>query len=157
MTTKLVIGRLTGQFALLLTILLFAPFAHAAKDPIYTSFLNSKAVSGYDVVSYFQGDGVPIKGKSTFTTDYKGAEWLFSSQENLDAFQAEPEKYAPQYGGYCAYAVGVGQTAKADPLQYHITDDKLYLNINKKYRQIWLDDIDNFIVQGDKNWPNVLE
>ncbi len=157
MATQRLFVRHIRQIAFLLTLLLVSPFAHAAKDPIYTSFLNSKAASGYDVVSYFQGDGVPVKGKSTFKTEYMGADWLFSSKENLEAFEAEPEKYAPQYGGYCAYAVGVGQTAKADPLQYHIADGKLYLNINKKYRQIWLDDIDNYITEGDKNWPNVLK
>jgi len=74
MATKQVIRRLTEHFALPLTLLLFAPFAQAAKDPVYTSCLNSQAASGYDGVSYFQGVGVSVKGKSTFKTDYKGAE-----------------------------------------------------------------------------------
>jgi len=126
-----------------------------AKAPIYTSLFNNTAVSGYDAVSYFQDSG-PVEGKKDFSTEYEGATWLFSSQENLDIFKAEPTKYAPQYGGYCAYAVGVGSTAKGDPLQWYIEDDKLYLNINKSIRKKWLDDIDNYIKTGDENWPKVL-
>lgn len=140
-----------------LIITVFSSQAHAAKAPIYTSFLNNKAVGGYDVVSYFQGDMKPIKGKKEFKFNYKDADWYFSSQENLDAFAANPEKYEPQYGGYCAYAVALGDTVKGDPLQYHINGDKLYLNINAKYKKIWLDDKINFIEKGDKQWPTLLE
>jgi len=135
----------------------FSSQAHAAKAPVYTSFLNNKAVGGFDIVSYFQGDMKPLKGKNQFKTSYKDADWYFSSQENLDLFTANPEKYEPQYGGYCAYAVAHGDTVKGDPLQYHINDDKLYLNINAKYKKIWLDDKVNFIQKGDNQWPDLLQ
>ena len=127
-----------------------------AKDAIYTSFLNNKAISGYDAVSYFQ-DGGPKEGSKNFITNYMGADWYFTSQENLDLFTANPEKYAPQYGGYCAYAVAQGSTAKGDPLQWHVQDDKLYLNINKSIKKKWLADIDGYLEKSEKNWPNVLK
>lgn len=134
--------------------LAFAP-AHA-KDAIYTSFLNNKAISGYDAVSYFQ-DGGPKEGSKNYSTTYMDADWYFTSQENLDLFVANPEKYAPQYGGYCAYAVALGSTAKGDPLQWHVENDKLYLNINKSIKKKWLGDIDGYLAKSEKNWPNVLK
>lgn len=136
---------------------LFTSQAHAAKSPIYTSFLNNKAVGGYDVVTYFQGDQKPLKGKKKYRTKYQGASWYFVSQDNLAEFVADPEKYAPQFGGYCAYAIALGDTVKGSPLQYHISDDKLYLNINSKYKKIWLDDKASFIERGNNQWPNVLQ
>ena len=138
--------------ALLFTI---AP-SQAADDPIYTGLFSNTAVGGYDTVSYFTGDGTPVKGSDDFKTEYKGATWKFASQENLDKFKANPEKFAPQYGGYCAYAVSQGQTAKGDPLQYKIVDGKLYLNYNASVREKWLEDQDNYIKQADANWPGVL-
>ncbi len=126
-----------------------------AKDAIYTSFFNDKAVGGYDAVSYFQ-EGGPKEGSKDFSIKHKGATWLFSNQENLDLFTANPEKYSPQYGGYCAYAVALDQTAKGDPLQWHIENDKLYLNINKSIRSKWLGNIDGYIKDADGHWPTLL-
>ncbi|MBX2836277.1 MAG: YHS domain-containing protein [Gammaproteobacteria bacterium] len=126
-----------------------------AKDPIYTSFMDNSAVGGYDVVSYYQ-DGGPKKGSDKFKTDYKGAEWFFTTKENLEAFVAEPEKYAPQYGGYCAFAVAMNQTVKGDPLQWTFVEDKLYLNINASIKEKWQSNQDEFISRGDTNWPSLL-
>lgn len=144
------------QMAALFVLVSLSGVAHAAKDPIYTSLLSNKAVGGYDTVSYFQGDGKPVKGDNKFSYEYKGAEWLFSSQANLDAFKQDPEKYAPKYGGYCAYAVANNATAKGDPLQYHIHEGKLYLNVNAKFAKIWVDDKINYIEKSEKFWPSVL-
>ena len=127
-----------------------------AKDAIYTSFFNNKAVGGYDAVSYFQ-EGGPKEGLKDFSIQHKGATWYFTNQENLDLFTADPEKYSPQYGGYCAYAVAIDQTAKGDPLQWYIEKDKLYLNINKSIRTKWLGNIDGYIEDAEKNWPTVLD
>ena len=74
-----------------------------ALDPIYTGIFSDKAIKGYDTVAYFT-EGKPIKGKEQFSIEYMKATWLFSSQQNLDLFTGNPQKYAPQYGGYCAYA-----------------------------------------------------
>lgn len=137
-------------------VLIAAPSISQAKDEIYTSFFSDKAVSGYDVVAYFT-EGKPVQGKSQLSTNYKGATWQFSSQQNLELFIANPEKYEPQYGGYCAYAVAKGDTASADPKQWSIIDGKLYLNYNEEINTTWKKDTKGYIESADRNWPNVLE
>jgi len=128
----------------------------AADDPIYTGFFSNKAVGGYDPVAYFT-EGKPVKGLKAFRLEHAGVDWFFSSQENLDKFKAAPDEFAPQYGGYCAYAVGIGQTAKGDPQKWDIVDGKLYLNYDDNTRNLWLEKTEEYIVQGDANWPKVLE
>ena len=134
---------------------MFSAMTYAA-DPIYTGFFSSKAISGYDAVSYFEA-GEPQKGSSDHTIEYQGAEWYFTSKENLDKFIQNPEKYAPQYGGYCAWAVGAkNDTAPGDPLQWNIVDGKLYLNYDADIKSRWEKDIPGFISSGDKNWPELV-
>ncbi|MEE9320281.1 MAG: YHS domain-containing (seleno)protein [Granulosicoccus sp.] len=127
-----------------------------AASSIYTNFLSDKAVGGYDPVAYFT-ENKPVKGDTDFSTEYMGALWLFSSQNNLEAFKADPHKYAPQYGGYCAYAIATGTTAKGDPKQWEIVDDKLYLNINSSIRKRWSDNKEKYIPDADTNWPGILK
>ena len=127
-----------------------------AEDEIYTSLFSNKAVSGYDVVAYFT-EGKPVKGSSEYTTEYMGAEWLFSSEENLNLFIGDPEAYAPQYGGYCAWAVAQGDTASAKPEYWKIVDGKLYLNFSRKIQDRWEKDIPGFIESANGNWPKVIE
>lgn len=129
--------------------------ASAKEDLIYTATFSSSAAAGYDVTAYFS-ESKPVKGKKAFTTEFKNADWYFASQENLDKFVASPETYAPQYGGYCAWAVSQGKTAKGDPLLWTLHQNKLYLNYNKKIHQKWQNDKINLIVSGDQNWPSVL-
>ncbi|MEM9988157.1 MAG: YHS domain-containing (seleno)protein [Pseudomonadota bacterium] len=128
--------------------------AYAEKAPVYTGILSGTAVGGYDTVSYFQG--TPVKGSKEFETTYKGATWRFASQENLDQFTADPAAYAPQYGGYCAWAVAQGYTAKGDPKYARVVDGKLYLNFNADVQSQWEQNIPGFIAQADANWPSVL-
>lgn len=128
--------------------------AQAAEDPVYQSFLGT-AINGYDPVAYFT-DGKPVEGSSDHAYDWNGAEWHFASAENLETFKAAPEKYAPQYGGYCAYAVSEGYTAKTDPHAWRVVDGKLYLNYNKDVQSKWLQDIPGRIAKADQNWPKVL-
>ncbi len=144
-----------AALAICVAPLALAPAA-SAEAPVYTSAFSNTAVQGYDPVAYFKV-GAPVKGSSEFTTEYNGAEWNFASQENLDAFVADPEAYAPQYGGYCAWAVAQGQTAKGDAQQWHIEDGKLYLNINGSIKKKWLADRATLIPQADENWPGVIE
>ncbi|MEO1574380.1 MAG: YHS domain-containing (seleno)protein [Pseudomonadota bacterium] len=132
-----------------------APSALADKDPVYTPLLSNNALKGYDPVSYFT-DGAPAKGKKSISHEWNGANWLFSSDEHRDLFIADPEKYAPQYGGYCAWAVSQGYTASGDPKVWKIVDDKLYVNYNKKVGKTWSEDPEGFIRLGDQNWPTVL-
>lgn len=126
-----------------------------ADSAIYTKFFSDLAVSGYDTVAYFE-EAKAVKGDENFTINYKGAVWQFKNQANLDAFTRTPDKYAPQYGGYCAWAVAHDNTAKGDPEQWHIHQGKLYLNYNKEIRDKWLQDKDALIKQADSHWPTVL-
>ena len=117
------------------------------------------AVNGYDVVAY-QGlgeDAAPVAGDDAYTATYKGVQWRFSSQANLDAFNADPTRYAPAYGGYCAWAMARGQLAKGDPAAWYVHGGKLYLNVNKRIQRRWLSDLENEIAQGDANWPAALD
>ncbi|MES9960501.1 MAG: YHS domain-containing (seleno)protein [Sedimenticola sp.] len=137
------------------TLMLMANSALAAKSEIYTPFLG-QALSGYDPVAYFT-QGRPVKGSSKHTLEYKGETWRFSSEENRLAFERMPEKYAPRYGGYCAYAVASGYTASADPEAWSIVEGKLYLNYSKSVRDTWSRDIPGNIARADANWPKVLD
>jgi YHS domain-containing protein len=140
---------------LLLAAVLFALPAHAAKDPVYTGFFSSVAVSGYDTVAYFT-EGRPVEGSEEFETDHEGYTYRFSSQANLDAFLADPDAYLPQYGGYCAWAVSQGATASADPHNWSIVDGKLYLNYDSSVQARWEEDVPGHISKADRNWPRVL-
>lgn len=130
--------------------------ALAAKPPVYTAPLSDLAVGGHDVVAYF-AEGRPVLGDARFSTTWKGATWRFSSADHLAKFRARPTAYAPQYGGYCAWAVAHGYTAKGDPRQWRIVDGRLYLNFNAEIQSRWVKDIPGFIRQGDANWPGVLD
>ena len=127
-----------------------------ASDQVYTAFFSNKALSGYDPVAYFT-ENKPVKGDKQFTYKYKGSQWFFSSQKNLDLFKSDEEKYAPQYGGYCAWAVGANKAfAAGDPKEWSIIDGKLYLNYNDEIKEKWVHDANGFIKQGDKNWPEMI-
>ncbi len=130
--------------------------AAAAAPPVYTGIVKGVAVGGYDPVAYFT-ESKPVKGSKDLSVEYKGATWRFASAANRDAFQADPAKYAPQYGGYCAYAVSKGATAKGDPQAWTIHDGKLYLNFDKRVRATWAKDIPGNVKKADANWPAVLE
>ena len=152
MRTNLFLAAAVAGFAATLTI---PATAHAAEAPVYTGILNNVAVSGYDPVAYFT-DGKPVKGNAKFATNYKGAEFRFASANHLAAFKANPAKYAPQYGGYCAWAVSQGYTASADANVWKIVGGKLYLNYNQEIGQKWSKNIPGFIASANKNWPTVL-
>lgn len=140
--------------AFLAFLLLSAPVA--AKDPVYTGTLSNLAVSGYDPVAYFT-EGKPVEGSAAFEHKWKGATWRFANAKNLEAFKTDPAAYAPQYGGYCAWAVSQGYTASADPSAWRIVGKKLYLNYNREVQQNWEKDAAGNIVKADGNWPKVLE
>ena len=131
----------------------FASRAIAATPEVYAE--GGIAVDGTDVVGYFT-DGAPIAGDPAITHDYMGVSWQFSTQANRDAFAADPAAYAPQYGGYCAYAVSQGYTASTVPEAWSIVDDKLYLNFSTRVRRRWARDIPGHIALADANWPAVL-
>jgi hypothetical protein len=114
------------------------------------------AIKGYDPVAYFM-DGQPVKGSDEFTHAWNDAVWKFSSARHRDLFAGDPEKYAPRYGGYCAFAVSIGRTADIDPGSWTIVDGKLYLNLDKKTKRLWEQDIPGNIRKGDEIWPRLLK
>ena len=136
--------------------LLAAAPALAKEPPVYTALFSRAAAGGHDVVAYFS-EGRPVPGDRRFVHAWNGAEWRFASAANRDAFAAAPEKYAPQYGGYCAWAVSQGYTASGDPQYWKIVDGKLYLNYDAGVQQKWERDIPGFIAAANRNWPTVLD
>jgi len=130
--------------------LLTAAPAFAATGPIYTSW--GTAASGYDVVGYFT-ESRPVKGSRSHTADYKGATWRFASASNRDLFLSNPEQYAPQYGGFCAYAVATGALdVSTVPEAWKIVDGKLYLNYSRGIQRTWESRISGYISEADRNW-----
>lgn len=144
------------RFLALIIAVILPSVANAGKDPIYTGLFNNLAVSGYDTVAYFT-ESKPVKGSEKFSTSWNGADWRFSSAENLALFNSDPQKYAPQYGGYCAYAASLNKAVSADPKQWDVHNGMLYLNYNKSVRQDWLKDKEGYIQSADKNWPALLK
>jgi YHS domain-containing protein len=115
---------------------------------------NGVALRGHDPVAYFK-DNKPIKGAAEHKAEYKGSTFHFASQANRDAFVADPAKYAPQYGGYCAYGTAGGYKAAIDPAAFTVVNGKLYLNYNRDVQKEWSKDVPGFIAKADKNWPTV--
>ena len=116
------------------------------------------ALQEYDPVSYFSGS--PKKGLEEYEHDHNGVIYLFSSQQNLDTFKKDPAKYEPQYGGWCAYAIGAtGEKVKVDPGTYKIVDDKLYLFYNFRGHNTltdWNKDETTLKTAADKNWAGIV-
>ncbi len=116
---------------------------------------NSKegvAIKGYDPVAYFTQQKA-VLGRDEFMLDWSGSKWKFSSKENLDSFTVNPGKYAPQFGGFCAYGCSENHLAPTDPEAWTIIDQKLYLNYNLKTRVVWLKDTATRIKNADRFWP----
>jgi YHS domain-containing protein len=109
---------------------------------------------GYDAVAYFK-DGSPVKGTAEYRAEYKGSTFHFASPANRDAFVADPGRYAPQYGGYCAYGTAKGYKAAIDPAAFTVVDGKLYLNYNRDVQKEWNKDVPGFVSKADRNWPKV--
>lgn len=145
---------LFAALALATSPALFLPAPALAEPPVYTGRFSDIAVQGHDPVAYFK-EGKPVKGTNTLTTEYQGATFRFANAANRDAFLADPEKYAPQYGGYCAWAVSQGYHAKGDARFWKIVDGKLYLNYNASVQETWETDVPGFIKGGDENWPKI--
>lgn len=138
----------------LASLALAAP-AYADQAPVHSGLFSRVAVGGYDPVAYFT-EGRPVRGSSQFRITHEGYEYRFASAQNLAAFRADPSRYLPQYGGYCAWAVAHGYTAPGNPNNWRIVDGRLYLNYNDDIQQRWERDIPGFIRSADANWPAVL-
>lgn len=124
-----------------------------ASEPVYATAAG--AINGYDPVAYFD-EQRPVKGRQEHAMQWNGATWYFSSADRLQRFKADPERYAPQFGGYCAMAVASGYTAQTDPAAFAIVDDRLYLNFDPSVLEEWTQKRDAHIASGQQNWPSVL-
>jgi YHS domain-containing protein len=136
-------------FVLLLTstVLAASPFNTDSKGV---------AIKGYDPVAYFTMEK-PVKGNNKFEYEWKGAKWKFATDNHMNLFIEDPEKYAPRYGGYCAFGVAVGSLFDIQPEAWSIVDEKLYLNKNLDVRETWRKDITGNIRKANMNWPGVLK
>jgi YHS domain-containing protein len=149
------IVRLAAPFAVALAVL--GPAAHPAlaeKPQVFSS--QGAAIHGYDPVAYHTA-GTPTKGSAQFSHQWRGATWHFASAANRDAFAANPEKFAPQFGGYCAFGAAKGFAVETDPKSWRIVDGKLYLNKDQAVQSRWVQDIPGHIRDANANWPAVLK
>jgi len=126
----------------------------SAADIDANADINDIAIKGYDPVSYFM-DSKPMMGSSDYTATHKNAIYQFASAEHRDAFRANPEKFAPQFGGFCAFGVTKERKFDTDPTAWRINDGKLYLNLNKNVQKLWLKDVPGNIVSADGIWPEI--
>ena len=126
----------------------------AQKSEVFTK--SGTAISGYDAVAYFK-EGQATKGTDQFVYNWNGANWYFSNQQNLDSFKTSPQKFAPQYGGYCAYGMYEGHKAPTDPNAWTIVNGKLYFNYNLEVRELWRDKKEEKIETADTKWPGIKD
>jgi YHS domain-containing protein len=140
-----------------LTVMVFTALLMFLTGPIFAGQFferNNLAIDGYDPVAYFT-EQKPVKGSSEFRSDFHGSTFQFASAAHRDAFVGNPEKFVPQYGGYCAYGMAKGYKAKIDPAAFTVVGDKLYLNYSETVRSQWLTDIPGYIRKADVNWPDL--
>ncbi|MEO7991099.1 MAG: YHS domain-containing (seleno)protein [Chryseolinea sp.] len=139
-----------------LTIIFFIAFisvtVNAQKAEVFST--SSGAIKGYDPVAYFTV-GKPVKGDPKISFHWNNADWYFSSEANLKVFKSSPEKYAPQFGGYCAYGVSDNHKAPTNPDAWTIVDGKLYLNYNMEVKELWSVDKLTLIKKANDLWPTI--
>ena len=140
------------RVAVFLSLVLFATSASAGS--VIWGADKGVAIDGYDPVAYFT-DSKPEKGHAEFTLVWAGTTWRFVSAEHRDLFKRAPERYAPQYGGYCAYAMASGKVVAGNGKRWQLVDDKLYLNNNWLAQKLWERDIPGKISEADKQYPPV--
>jgi len=134
--------------------ILLSTALQAQKSPVFIE--GKAAIRGYDAVAYFT-EHKPVKGNKNFSYEWNGADWYFSNNANLDSFKTHPQKYAPQFGGYCAYGTAEGHKAPTDPFAWTIINGKLYLNYNKEVQSLWKQKQDEYIENAEKNWPQLKD
>ena len=140
--------------SLALIAMAFVSQVQAQRSEVYAP--GGKAIKGYDPVAFFQNSR-PVMGADRLSFSWKGATWLFANRSNLQSFKANPEKYAPQYGGYCAYGTSQGHKAPTEVGTWTILNDKLYFNYNEKVKGMWVKDQPGYIQKADKQWPEIKD
>jgi hypothetical protein len=149
------LSKLIRPFVILTFVSALSVAAGAAGKPNINTSRNDLALRGYDPVAYWS-EGKPVQGVTSFEYRWMNAVWRFASADHRDQFIKEPERYAPQFGGYCAYAVSRGYTADGDPNVWRVVEGRLYLNYSAQAKKLWEQDVPGNIVKGRQNWPAVL-
>ena len=145
--------RIISAFATMVVAGLIAGPAFAGGTVNKTS--SGIALKGYDPVAYHTV-GKPVEGSQPISYRWRDATWRFASVKHRDLFAADPERYAPAYGGYCAYGMAQGAKVDIDPSAWHIVDGKLYLNVNKRVQQTWKTDISGYIARANRHWQRLM-
>ena len=133
-------------------IISFSALTHAGHDT--ETDANDVILAGYDAVAYFT-QGKPVEGSAKYTTSYNDAIYRFSSKQNRDTFNADPTRYAPQYGGFCAYGMTFGKKFEIDGKAFEVVDGKLYVNENQSVYKAWKKDVPTHLEQANSQWPTV--
>ncbi|ETX27136.1 YHS domain-containing (seleno)protein [Roseivivax isoporae] len=131
-----------------------AGFEELPPTPVFA--VDGVAIRGTDPVAYFR-EGRPVHGDAAFEAEWNGARWRFANGGNRDEFLAAPDRFAPRYGGFCAWAVAArGELYSIQPRNWSIVDDRLYLNFNDDIQRRWEADIPGFIAEADRRWPEII-
>lgn len=142
-----------GLWIIVFAIAVLSGCTSVTSKPVFSDA--NGALRGYDAVAYFTEEAA-VKGSPEFQTEYEGAVFSFASAENLARFEADPERFLPQYGGYCAYGMSRNYVVSSDPEAFTLVDGKLYLNYSLKVRNTWSKDIPGNISRADTNWADKL-
>lgn len=149
-----------SAFAIVMAVLLLQVTLHSAvviaAEPVYTPWYSNKAIKGYDAVAYFT-QGIAVKGDKNFTFRWREADWYFASAEHRDMFMLDPEKFAPQYGGFYAYGIAEGHKVGVDPEQFTVYEGKLYLNFNASVNRKWRKRMLEYIESADQEWSEMVQ
>lgn len=151
MTRRSMFVRMTTLAAL---VLASGSLVHGDEPARYVK--RGLALDGYDAVAYFT-ESRAVRGRADLEFEWDGARWRFASPANRDRFAKEPQRFAPQFGGYCAYAVSQGHTASADPEAWSVVNGRLYVNYSQSVKKTWEKDIPGYLRQAEANWPAVLK
>ncbi len=144
LSMKKIIINLVAIFGLVLAV----TFMVSAKEK------QTSGAQGYDLVSY-QTVSKAVAGDTSQAVYHNGTTYLFSSKENKATFEADPAKYLPAYGGYCAMGIALGKKLPSDPKAFRVVDGTLYLNLNKKVQKMWFKDIPGHIETADEKWNEI--
>jgi YHS domain-containing protein len=128
--------------------------AQTLKGKVFAT--SNGAIDGYDVVAYFT-EAKPLKGNQQFNHQWEGATWYFTSAKHRDLFKADPKKYAPAFGGFCAYGVSQGYKVKIEADAWDIVDGVLYLNYNTEVQKTWKTDKAGYIAKAKSSWSNIKD
>jgi YHS domain-containing protein len=138
---------------LLLNLFLLSCSINSATADDFNVNEEGVALHGYDPVAYF--NSTPKKGSSRITASHANAVFYFATQENLKQFQSNPDKYTPQFGGYCSYGVRMGKKLDIDPESYAVRKNQLYLLLNRSTKELWDKDRGRNIAIADRLWPSI--